>query len=61
MSTSNDDRASQGIQDVHLLMKKLKFLEKIRVKSFKNWQYDEGNNCSVKKVFLLPFVIVTIN
>lgn len=50
MNVSNDSNGNESISKVHDLMKRLKFLEEDRKKSFKEWQYDENENCSVEKV-----------
>lgn len=50
MSVSGCDESRKSTEALHGLIKKLKFLEEQREKSFKYWQYDESENCSVKKV-----------
>lgn len=48
--------------EIHSLMSKLKVMESDRVKSFKNWQYGNQENCSVQKVCLsrLDFKTITL-
>lgn len=41
---------ARSVDNIHGLMKKLKILEEFRIKTFKNWQYSDKENCSVKKV-----------
>lgn len=50
MSHEGSIRSPESMQIMHGLMEKLKFMEEIRVKSFKSWQYKDDDNCSVKKV-----------
>lgn len=50
MSTSGKT-SSDGEKESNGLVKKLKFLEEDRVRSFKYWQYNETDNCSIKKVW----------
>ena len=50
MNVSQDTSADKSIVEIRSLMKRLKFLEEDRKKSFKNWQYGEVENCSVEKV-----------
>lgn len=56
MSLKNSQRSSESVEIIHGLMEKLKFMEEIRVKSFKSWQYENVDNCSVKKVCFQIFL-----
>lgn len=58
MSLSNADRSSQATPTIHKLMKKLKFLEDQRKNSFNYWQFDESENCSVRKVCFRLFAAI---
>lgn len=55
MNASKNSNAKKSVTKVHDLMKRLKFLEEDRKKSFKNWQYEDDENCSVEKVILVTF------
>lgn len=50
MAEKSAETSTEGDNKVGGLMKKLKFLEEERVKSFNHWQYNDNENCSVKKV-----------
>lgn len=50
MNVSKNTSANKSIVQIHSMMKRLKFLEEDRKKSFKSWQYGEVENCSVEKV-----------
>lgn len=52
MNSSSENSPMQGLTSATELMKKLKFLEEERVKSFKHWQYGDDEDCSIKKVCL---------
>lgn len=49
----SDESSSQYLIDAKSLLKKLTFLEKHREKSYKQWQYKDNENCSIKKVSLI--------
>lgn len=52
MEASNDNNSTQVLTNAEGLMKKLKFLEEDRKTSYQHWQYENNDNCSVRKVCL---------
>lgn len=56
MNVSNNSSTNESIVKSNEMMKRLKFLEDDRKRSFQNWQYDDDENCSVEKVIFMSLL-----